>query len=183
MAGNDGAGSPRFRVLDIVEVDDGSGWRGVVTQVRRDPDGQVRYSIRQLTGDPDYLAGIYPDQQVTATGERAPIAMFALPGGLREGDVVEVAAGCGDDECAGKTAVVDGSSSADGAVGVWIEDLGEGAAFRPEFLIRTGRRHPRPAFEPHEVWYTSVSVTGAITGGSHYVLLDNLDNYLSDAGL
>jgi hypothetical protein len=183
MAGTDSAGRPRFRVLDIVEVDDEPGWRGVVTEVRRYPDAQVRYSIRQLADDLDYMAGIYPEPAVTATGERAQAEMFALPGGFREGDVVEVAAGCGDAECAGKTGVVDGSSSPDGAVGVWIEDLGVGTAFRPEFLIRTGRRHPRPAFEPREVGYTSVSVTGAITGRSHYAILDNLDNYLSDAGL
>jgi hypothetical protein len=174
---------PRFGVLDIVEIDDEARWRGVVTKVTQHPDGEIRYSVRELTDDPDYMAGKYPEARLRATGETAPVAMFALPGEFREGDVVKIAADCGDDEWAGQTAVVDGSSSPDGAVGVWIEDLGEGGAFRPEFLIRTGERHPRPAFAPHEVWYTSVSQDGAITGRSSYVVLDNLDNYLSAAGL
>jgi hypothetical protein len=53
MAGTDSAGQPRFRVLDIVEVDDEPGWRGVVTEIRRYPDAQIRYSIRQLADDLD----------------------------------------------------------------------------------------------------------------------------------
>jgi hypothetical protein len=68
-------------------------------------------------------------------------------------------------------------------VGIRIEDLGEGAAFQPEFLIRTGKRHPRPAFTPHEVSCISVSQDGVITGRSRYFILDNLDHYLSGAGL
>jgi hypothetical protein len=174
---------PCFGVLDIVEIDDEPRWRGVVTAVTRHPDRGIMYSVRQLTDDPDYMAGKYPQACLTAMGETAPAAMFALPGGWREGDMVEVAAGCGHAEYAGKTAVVDGSSSPDGAVGVWIEDLGEGAAFQPEFLIRTGKRHPRPAFTPHETSCTSVSQDGVITGRSRYVILDGLDNYLSDPGL
>lgn len=168
---------PRFAVLDVVEVQESPPWRGVVTRVTRHPDGEIQYSVRQLTDDPDYMAGRYPEGWLRATGDTVPIEMFALPGGFRKGDVVEVAADCRDDECAGKTAVVDGSSSPDGAVGVWIADLGEGAAFLPRFLSRTGERHPQPAFTPHEVRYTSVSQDGAITGQSSYVILDNLDNH------
>lgn len=174
---------PRFSVLDIVEIEDEPRWRGVVTQATWHPDGEIKYSVRELTDDPDYMAGHYPRAWLSATGETAPAAMFALPGGFREGDVVVVAANCGDDECAGKTAVVDGGSSPDGAVGVWIEDLGEGAAFLPQFLTRTGQRHLRPAFTPHEVSYASVRQDGTITGRSYYVILDDLDNYLSEAGL
>jgi hypothetical protein len=93
---------PRFSVLDIVEIEDEPRWRGVVTQVTWHPDGEIKYSVRELTDDPDYMAGHYPRAWLGATGETAPAAMFALPGGFREGDVVVVAANCGDDECAGR---------------------------------------------------------------------------------
>jgi hypothetical protein len=82
---------PRFSVLDIVEIEDEQLWRGVVTQVIRHRDGEIKYSVRELTDNPDYMAGQYPQAWLSATGETAQAAMFALPGGFREGDVVEVA--------------------------------------------------------------------------------------------
>jgi hypothetical protein len=64
---------PRFGVLDIVEIDDEARWRGVVTKVTQHPDGEIRYSVRELTDDPDYMAGKYPEARLRATGETAPV--------------------------------------------------------------------------------------------------------------
>ena len=174
---------PKFKVLDIVQTQDEPDMRGVITQVRRYPDGEFRYSVLPLTDDPNFAAAVYPETWLSATGGRAPIDMFALPGGLREGDVVVVANECGDDEYAGRSAVVTAGVTADGDVGFWIEELGESGTLPPRFLVPTGDRIQRQPFEPREVGYTSVSEDGAVTGQGNYLILDNLSNYLTEAGL
>jgi hypothetical protein len=174
---------PRFRILDIVEMADEPDIRGVITEVTRHADDEIKYSVLPLTDDPDYVGCVYPESWLTGTGQRASVQMFALPDGLREGDVVRITTDCGYPEYAGKTGVLSGSSSADGSVGFWIEELGESAALQPQFLVPTGERIVRANFEPHEVVSTSVTEDGMVTGHSQYLILDSLDNYLSEAGL
>ena len=92
-------------VLDVVEVLP-SGGRGVVTEVRRYPDGRFVYFVAVLDDD-DAISGLYDEEDLAATGERAPLSAFELPGPLRVRDVVRIADDCDQPEIAGRTGVID----------------------------------------------------------------------------
>lgn len=156
-----------------------TGRRGAVTQIREYPGPHFRYSVRSLTGDDeDEVSGLYAEEDLEATGERASADLFALPGGFRLGQVVLVAAGCDDPDVAGRTGVIDGSYTGNGGIGVQIQDLGESVAIDPQFLTPTGDRLPAPEAGPRAAWSMQISTAGRITGQTSYFVVDEIDRYL-----
>jgi hypothetical protein len=180
-------GQHRFKILDVVQVGDHpvlaeaglTGRRGAVTQIREYPGPRFRYSVCSLTGDDDdEVGGLYAEEDLEATAERASADLFALPGGFRVRQVVLVAAGCDDPDVAERTGVIDGSYTGDGGIGVQISDLGESVIIEPRFLTATDDRLPAPKVGPRAASSTQVSVEGRITGQTSYIVVDDVDRYL-----
>lgn len=78
--------APKFHSLEIVRigdraelVEDGSaGHNGVVRRVRAYEDGHLAYEIVTLDDDlVEFVPGIYPESDLTSSGEAAPFSNFA----------------------------------------------------------------------------------------------------------
>ncbi|MEU7821354.1 hypothetical protein [Catellatospora sp. NPDC049133] len=180
----------RLRVLDVVEVripasrpaDDlpEAPQRGTVTEVRQYPDGRYRCTVWSAG---DEVACLYDEELLVATGDRAALADFALPGPFRVRDEVTVLSGCGDPEISGRIGVVDGSHCEIGdppsaAIGVWIEALGAGFAVRPQDLRATGKRMPASSAGPRRGSSTQVTPDGKIRGQSTYTIVESIKDEL-----
>jgi hypothetical protein len=183
-----GMAEPRFKILDIVRAGDHpalvraglAGRRGCVTQIREYPGHQFRYSVCGLDrggdDDDDDVAGIYDEEHLEGTGERASADLFALPGGLRFREVVQIPADCDQPAAAGRTGVVAGHAGEDN-LAVWFEELGEVIIVPLRFARPTGERLPPP--EPGRPGESAqVSVTGQITGHASYLVVDEIGRYL-----
>lgn len=176
---------PLFRILDIVQIGDPpvlvkaglSGQRGTVTQIREHPGPRFRYCVRSLVDDDEAVPGLYEEEDLLPTGERASTDLFALPGGFRIREIVQVSATCDNAEVAGRLGVVDGGYTGEGGLGIWIEEIGETVVVQPRFLTATGDRMPAPSIRRH-ARSTQVSVDGQVTGHSSYTVVDDVERYL-----
>src|SRR5262249_3430591 len=137
---------PLHRVLDRVEIavgrDRAPGGTGVIAQIRRFPDGHFEYVVGAI-GDDGENGGLYQQSDRRATGERAAIDIFSLPGPFKVREIVRISDKCGDPEIAGRTGVLDGgylkSTEFDGiGLSVWIEELSQSVLVDSDDLIGTG---------------------------------------------
>ena len=84
-------GGPHVRVLDVVRIGDhpalaeqGLGGRhGAITEIRRYTDGRVRYSVGGLGHEDLDIAGLYDEENLLPTLERADAGIYRLPGPFR----------------------------------------------------------------------------------------------------
>jgi hypothetical protein len=180
---------PRFAVLDVVEIADDpilaeqglSGRRAVVTRIRRDDDGRYTYSVGGLDDDSE-VGGLYPEECLLPTGERASAELFWLPGPFRTRDVVRVAGDYEFGAAAGRRAVLTDGYSEDPETGevllcVWIEEVGEAFTVAPGQLSPTGERLP-PRPRGRVAHSTAVSTDGEIRGTFSFVIVDEIDQHL-----
>jgi hypothetical protein len=180
---------PRFAVLDVVEIADEaflaeqglSGRRAVVTSIRRYDDGHYKYSVGGFDHDPE-VGGIYPEECLLPTGERASAELFWIPGPFRARDVVQVAEDYEFGDAAGRRAVLTDAYSEDPETGevllcVCIEEVGEAFMVAPGQLSSTGERMP-PEPRGRVAHSTAVSTDGEIRGSSSFVIIDEIDHYL-----
>jgi hypothetical protein len=178
---------PRFHVLDIVEIGDHPtlakdglvGLRGAVTQVRRYPGGRFQYGL----GDVDHgveVGGLYDEENLLPTGQRATIDLFRLPGPFRVRDVVTISDTCDQAEIAGKTGVVeycDWSDDGESGPAIWVEELQLVFQVEPRFLSPTGERLSPPPLG-RTATSTRVDVSGHVLGQVKYVIEDEIEHYL-----
>jgi hypothetical protein len=154
-----------------------TGQRGAITQIREHPGTRFRYSVRSLVDDDDEIGGLYSEEDLLPTGERASPARFALPGGFRIREIVQVSATYEDPEIAGRTGVLDGTHTGEGGIGVRIEELDESIIVHPRFLTPTGDRLPAPHVG-RAASSTQLSVHGQIRGQASYVIVDEIGRQL-----
>ena len=180
---------PKFAVLDVVAIGDHaapveqglSGRRAVITQIRRYDEGRYVYGVGGFEDDSE-VGGLYPEEWLRATGERASPDLFAVPGPFDVRDVVQIAADSEVREAAGRRAVLTDAYTEDPETGelllcVWIDELGEVFTIAPAELSRTGeRRPPRP--RGRVAHSTAVGAAGEIIGASSFVIVDEIDQYL-----
>lgn len=179
--------APRFKILDIVirDADDCAPDRGVVTEVREYPGHRFRYSIQFLTSDnnpipgdsDEIMAAMCEEAELRGTGERAPLEIFALPGGFRVREVVRISEDYPDKDLGGRTGTIAGDANSLGEIGVWVDDIGESICLYPRFLTATGDRLPAP-HTGRAASSISVSVHGHVTGQSSFIVIDELYRYL-----
>ena len=179
----------RFAVLDVVEIGDGpvlaeqglSGQRGVVTEIRRYDDGHYAYGVGAFEDGSD-VGGLYPEECLTATGERASPDLFRIPGPFQTREVVQIAEDCEVREAAGRRAVLTDAYSEDPDTGelrlcVWIDELGTVVTIAPKELQSTGQREsPKP--RGRVAHSTAVGTDGEIHGTSSFVIVDEIDHYV-----
>ena len=94
------------------------------------------------------VGGLYDEEALEATGERASIDLFRLSGPFAIREVVQIAGDYPEREIAGRSGVIDGSFVEDevGLLhGVWIEELGEG------FALPAAARSSRRASAVHRL--------------------------------
>jgi hypothetical protein len=182
---------PAFHVLDVVEiarlgpfVTNGlAGTRGVVLSVRRYPSGSHRYSVGSLPGEPDYdeVPGIYDEEQLRPTGERAEAEPYGPVPPFRLRDVVRISDDCDVEDARGCTGYVnaayDYGPDESPTVGVWVHDIEEPCQIDVRYLTRTGERLPAPPRERSGT-ATHVSTEGEITGHSEFISVDDIEHYL-----
>ncbi|GEM_PF-5686982 len=176
---------PRFKILDIVQIGDHptlaaaglTGQHGAIDQIREHPGPHFHYSVRSLVDDDDEIGGLYSEENLLPTGDRASTDRFALPGGFRVREIVQVSADCEVPQVAGRTGVVDGTYTGDGGVGIRIEELDDSVIVQPRFLTPTGDRLPAPE-AGRAGFSTQVTVDGQIRGQTTYIIVDDVDRYL-----
>ena len=179
-------GRPRFRVLDEVEMIDRPdldraliGQRGVVTQVRRLSSGGYQYVLGTVKGA-SVGTGLVDEAYLRATGTRATLDSFRLPGRFRVREIVLVATTSEQREIAGKEAVVSGAYLGEGAeleLSVWVDDLQTMYVVSERDLIPT-RRRLSPTIGTHPGRSTAVGEDGVAVGSSLYEVVDDIDRYL-----
>jgi hypothetical protein len=188
---SDSTPAPAFQVLDIVEiaplgpfVTSGlAGRRGAVLSVRRYPSGSHRYSVGCLPGEPDYdeVPGIYSEEYLRPTGQRAEAEPYGPVPPFRLRDVVRISDDCDIEEARGHSghisAAFDHEPNESPTVGVWVDDLDEECPIDVRHLTRTGERLPAPPRERPGM-STRVSTEGEITGHSEFTVVDDIEHYL-----
>jgi hypothetical protein len=180
----------RFSVLDIVLVpehprpvgDRSVGRRGLVTGIRGYDIGSVRYEVASMDdANVDDVAGIYDEDTLLPTGERGAVELFELPAGFRVREIATVSVDCPDADFSGRRVEIsaghDDDKTGTAVLGVWCEELGEGAYLPASYLTRTGGRLP-PGARGRRVESAEVSRDGELLGSSSYVMLDEIDQYL-----
>jgi hypothetical protein len=176
---------PRFEILEIVQIGDQprlaasglTGQRGAITQIREHPGPRFRYSVRSLVDDDDGIGGLYAEEDLLPTGERASPALFALPGGFRIREIVQVSATYEVPEVAGRTGVVDGTYTGEGGIGIRIEEFDESVTVDPRLLTPTGDRLPAPQ-AGRAASSIQVSADGQIRGQTTYTVVDEVSRHL-----
>jgi hypothetical protein len=181
---------PRFAVLDVVEIggdpalaEQGlSGRRGAIVQIRRYPDGLIRYSVGSLTDEDDGVGGLYDEEDLRDVGERVSIDRFRIPGPFREREIVVISEDCDEPKIAGRRGEILGGAyshtdSGDLELDVWVEELGEVFVVDSRSLVATGERRPLPA-AGRTARSTRVSEDGDILGSTGYVNVDDIERYL-----
>ncbi|HVX46688.1 MAG TPA: hypothetical protein VHC49_22540 [Mycobacteriales bacterium] len=173
---------PRFAVLDVVEIA-GAG-RGAVTSIRRYGDGSYRYSIGTVRPFPesedDEVPGLYDEQQLQPTGERAEAERYGPIPPFRLRDVVRISPDCEVPEARGGSGYVHSAYDErpdEKPIGIWVYELEELCILDATELTRTGERLPPPPRE-QAAGSTRVGVDGAVLGHDDYVLVDDLEHYL-----
>jgi hypothetical protein len=154
---------------------------GVIAQVRRFPDGHFEYVVGGV-GDDGEGGGLYRESDLRATGERAPIDVFALRGSFKVREVVRISDKCDDAEIAGRTGVIDGgysnSPESDGiGLSVWIEELSRSVVVDSTYLISTGERLPADPLNREEA-SSQVNAGGKVLGKTRYIVVDDVEAYL-----
>jgi hypothetical protein len=127
--------------------------------------------------DDDTVGGLYAEQHLESAGQTTPAELFALHRGFRHGELVRVAAGCDVPEVAGRAGIVDGTSTLEGGLGVWLDDLGDSFIVAPRFVVAAGQRLPAEPV-PRTCHSARVSTSGQIAGHTTYQIVDNLEQYL-----
>src|SRR5207249_2115555 len=125
---NPGMLEPRFALLDIVTISSGDdserGRQGVVTQVRRYPDGTHKYTLGWMSDDE--MGGLYPEEWLEATGKRSTLEELASTRKFKSREVVRIGPN-GPIEIRGKLGhVEDGRlSPSDDQYAVWVDETNE----------------------------------------------------------
>ena len=170
-------------MFDVVEVADrpaDAPGRMVVGQVRLYSDGTYKYSVGNVdVEDDDDWGGLYGEDQLRATGTRVDVSLYEIPGPFDHRDIVLVSESHEDPELQGESGVVEGwvSGNEPETVAVWFEDIGRADLVRPEDLIATGSKAPRPS-PGQPATSQKVGTDGSLLGIDEYVLVDDLSFHL-----
>ena len=170
---------PRFAILDVVTVvggdDPDQGRRGVVTQVRRYPDGRHVYGIGWMSDGE--AGGLYPEEWLATTGQRSKLEDHQNPGSIKIREVVRIGPN-GPEPIRGKLGHVDAgpASASDDQYAVWVDDIGEEWMVTERDLEPTGQRLPAP--QPGPASSLRVSESGDLIRRETYIVLDRLDWHL-----
>jgi hypothetical protein len=187
---SDSTSPPAFQVLDTVEiaplgpfVTSGlAGKRGTVLSVRRYPSGAHRYAIGCVPGERDYdVPGIYSEEYLRPTGQRAEAEAYGPVPPFRLRDVVRISDDCDIEEARGHSGHIDSAYDHEPdespTLGVWVDDLDELCAIDVRYLTRTGERLPPPPRESSGM-SKLVSTAGEVTGHTDFVIVDDIEQYL-----
>jgi hypothetical protein len=160
-----------YHVLDRVKVSGIQGVPtqvGVVTQVRRYPTGDFRYSVG--VADDGYIVD---ERNLSPTDEREPIEQYLPPGDLFPWDEVTVRA-------TGTQGVIDGWFDDEGVTkySIWIPSTGTSEVCAEGGLVWTGRSSMRRSGKARS---TRVSVAGEPVGVVEYEIVEDLMDVVADA--
>jgi hypothetical protein len=144
---------PCFAALDVVELAEHSlgagvgaaGDHGIITEIRRYNDGRYVYSVGSFEDDAEF-AGLYPEESLRPTGQKAPIETFRMPRPFMHREIVRISNDYEYPDGAGRTGVLDWwtEAPANGEVVllVWVEDVGELFVVPPPQCTGTGQQRP-----------------------------------------
>jgi hypothetical protein len=162
--------SPRFHLLDVVTVASAADREpfGAVTQVRRYDDGSYRYVVAPL--DPEDVATVFDESDLTPTGHRAKVSEFTMIGGFHYGEVVRIRNATALAEVAGKSGTVVGGAPKGETIAVSIAD--EVWSLLPTDLEATGQRVQRE--RPKRGSSLRVGRGGDLLGSDEYEVLEGV---------